>query len=99
MNSFLNSMPGMIKNIMPQPIQKMMDVIQEYQQVKQHPEMLASILQTHGMISENQIKDIQGMGSNYEQIGQYLMQSGKMPSNIQQYENQVNQVQNIINSK
>jgi DNA-binding FrmR family transcriptional regulator len=37
------------------------------------------------------------MGGNFEQVGQYLMQNGKMPTNVQQYQGQVNQVQNMIN--
>ncbi len=48
------------------------------------------------MISKQQVKDIQQMGNNYEQIGQYLIQNGKMPSNIQPYAGQVNQVQNYM---
>lgn len=97
MNSFLGPMPGPIKNMLPTPMQKMMDVIQQYRQIKQHPDLLASFLQKQGMISEQQAKEIQGMGNNYEQVGQYLMQNGKMPTNVQQYENQVSQVQGLMN--
>ena len=97
MNSFFSSMPNMMKSMMPSPMQRMMDIIQQYQQIKQHPEMLGPFLQQHGMINGQQLKDIQEMGNNYEQVGQYLMQNGKMPTNVQQYENQVNQFQNMMN--
>lgn len=97
MNSFLG-FPGMMKNMMPNPMQRMMELVQQYQQIKQHPDMLASFLQKQGMISEQQAKEIKGMGNNYEQVGQYLMQNGKMPTNVQSYENQVSQVQNLMNN-
>lgn len=96
MNSFLN-VPGMIRNMMPAPMQRMMDIMQQYQQIKQNPEMLASFLQKQGMINEQQVKDIQSMGNNYQQVGQYLMQNGKVPSDVKSYENQVNQIQNYLN--
>jgi hypothetical protein len=99
MNSFLNSVPGMLQNMMPRPMQNMMSIIQYAQQIRQNPAMLANILQERGMIDKQQLKDVQGMGGNFEQIGQYLIQNGKMPSNVQQYEGQVNQVQNYLNRK
>ena len=98
MNSFLGPMPGPIKNMMPAPMQRMMDLVQQYKQIKQHPDMLASFLQKQGMITERQVRDIQEMGNNYEQVGQYLMQNGKMPTNVQQYESQVTQVQGLMNN-
>ena len=88
----------MIRNMMPSPMQRMMDLIQQYQQIKQNPNQLATLLKQRGMIDENQFVAINKMGGNYEQIGQYLMQNGKMPANVQQYENQVNQVQNIMSN-
>lgn len=94
MNSFFN--PSMIKNMMPAPMQNMMNIIQQAQQIKQNPSALASLLQQRGMISEQQAKDIQRMGSNYEQIGQYLMQNGRIPTNVRNYEGQVNQLQNML---
>lgn len=74
----------------------MMNIIRQVQQIKQNPNQLASLLQQRGMINDQQAKDIQQMGANYEQIGQYLMNNGRMPNNIQQYENQVNQVQDML---
>lgn len=74
----------------------MMQVIREYQQIKQNPSQLATFLQQRGLINEQQVKDIQNMGSNYEQIGHFLMDNGKMPTNVQQYQGQVEQVQNMI---
>ena len=50
-----------------------------------------------GMIDEQQATEIQKMGSNYEQIGHYLMDAGRVPKNVQQYESQVNEVQNMMN--
>lgn len=75
----------------------MMNIIRQVQQIKQNPNQLASLLQQRGMINDQQAKDIQQMGGNFEQVGQYLMQNGKMPTNVQQYQGQVNQVQNMMN--
>lgn len=74
----------------------MMNLIKQVQQIKQNPNQLAPLLQQRGMINEQQAKDIQKMGGNYEQIGQYLMNNGRMPTNVQQYQDQVNQVQNMM---
>ena len=87
MNPFFNLMR-------PNP---MMQVIQQYRQIKQNPQQLANLLRQRGMITENQFADVSKMGSNYQQIGQYLMQNGKMPTNIQSYEDQISQVQNMAN--
>lgn len=76
----------------------MMNVIQQYRQIKQNPNQLASLLRQRGMIDESQFNQISQMGTNYEQIGQYLMNSGRMPTNVQQYAGQVNQVQNMMNN-
>ena len=74
----------------------MMNVLNQVRQIKQNPNQLASLLKQRGMINDQQAQDIQQMGGNYEQIGRYLMNSGKMPTNVQQYESQVNQVQNML---
>lgn len=87
MNPFFNLMR-------PNP---MMQVLQQYRQIKQNPQQLANLLRQRGMITENQFADVSKMGSNYQQIGQYLMQNGKMPTNIQSYEDQISQVQNMAN--
>ena len=50
------------------------------------------------MINDNQVEEIQKMGNNYEQIGHYLMNNGSIPPNIQQYQGQVQQMQNMINN-
>lgn len=75
-----------------------MNILQQVRQIKQNPSQLAGLLQQRGMINEQQAKDIQQMGGNFEQVGQYLMQNGKMPTNVQQYQGQVNQVQNMMNN-
>ena len=95
MNSFFN-VPG-IQNMMPPPLRNMMNVMRQVQQIKQNPNQLASLLKQRGMIDEQQATEIQKMGSNYEQIGHYLMDAGRVPKNVQQYESQVNEVQNMMN--
>lgn len=74
----------------------MMQFIQQVYQIRQNPNQLANILQQRGMISPQQAQDIQKMGGNYEQIGRYLMNQGRMPSNVQQYQNQVEEIQNMM---
>ena len=98
MNPFFNpmAMQGMTRM---NPMQNMMNIMQQVKQIKQNPNQLASLLQQRGMINENQVKDIQSMGNNYEQIGRYLMNNGKLPNNVQSYQGQVEQVQNIIDQQ
>ena len=97
MNPFFNPMmQGMTRM---NPMQNMMNIMQQVKQIKQNPNQLASLLQQRGMINENQVKDIQSMGNNYEQIGRYLMNNGKLPNNVQSYQGQVEQVQNIIDQQ
>ena len=74
----------------------MMQFISQVRQIKQNPNQLANILQQRGMISPQQAQDIQKMGGNYEQIGHYLMNQGRMPQNVEQYQNQVDQIQNMM---
>lgn len=97
MNPFFNpmAMQGMRAN----PMQNVMNVMQQVRQIKQNPNQLASFLQQRGMINENQARDIQSMGSNYQQIGRYLMNNGKLPNDVQSYQSQVEQVQNIIDQE
>ena len=85
MNPFFNMMNNPIINVM-----------RQVQQIKQNPNQLAGFLQQRGMINEQQAKEIQKMGSNYEQIGHYLMDNGRMPTNVQQYNGQVQQVQDMM---
>lgn len=85
MNPFFNMMNNPIMNVM-----------RQVQQIKQNPNQLAGFLQQRGMINEQQAKEIQKMGSNYEQIGHYLMDNGRMPTNVQQYNGQVQQVQDMM---
>lgn len=74
-----------------------LNVLNQVQQIKRNPNQLAMLLRQKGMINEQQVQDIQKMGDNYEQIGQYLMRQGRMPTNVQQYEGQVNEVQSMMN--
>ncbi len=77
----------------------MINIVKQVQQIKQNPNQLATLLQQRGMINEQQAKEIQKMGGNYEQIGQYLMNNGRMPTNVQQYQNQVNQIENMMHNQ
>lgn len=86
MNQFFNALNN-------NPI---LNVMRYANQIKQDPSKLAALLQQRGMINEQQVKDIQQMGSNYAQVGEYLMQNGKMPTDVKQYEGQVSQVQNMM---
>ena len=74
----------------------MLNVLRQVQQIKQNPNQLATLLRQRGMINDQQAQDIQKMGSNYEEIGHYLMKQGCMPTNVQQYEGQINEVQNMM---
>ena len=74
----------------------MMNVIQQVQQIRQNPTQLANILKQRGIISGQQAQDIEQMGSNYSQIGKYLIENGTMPGNIPQ--NTIDQAQ-MINGK
>lgn len=94
MNPFFNPMmQGMTRM---NPMQNVINVMQQVRQIKQNPNQLASLLQQRGMINENQAKEIEKMGNNYEQIGRYLMDNGKLPNNVQSYQGQVEQVQNMM---
>lgn len=77
----------------------MINIVKQVQQIKQNPNQLATLLQQRGMINDQQAKEIQKMGGNYEQIGQYLMNNGRMPTNVQQYQNQVNQIENMMHNQ
>ena len=94
MNSFFQA--AMMQRFMPPPLQNAMSLVQQIRQVQQDPSSLSQLLQQRGMITSQQAKDIQKMGTNYEQIGQYLIQNGKIPNNISSYENQINQIQNMM---
>lgn len=94
MNSFLQS--ALMQRLMPPQVQNMMNIVQQARQIQQNPAMLSPILQQCGMITDQQAKDIQKMGNNYEQIGQYLIQNGRVPNNYKSYSDQVSQIQNMM---
>ena len=94
MNSFFQS--ALMQRMMPPPMQNMMSFIQKVREVQNNPSMLPQLLQQQGLVNEQQAKEIQKMGNNYEEIGHYLMNNGRMPADIKPYENQVNEVQNMI---
>ena len=74
----------------------MMQFISQVRQIKQNPNQLVNLLQQRGVINQQQAQDIQKMGGDYEQIGHYLMNQGRMPNNVEQYQDQVNQIQNMM---
>lgn len=74
----------------------MMQVIRQAQLIKQNPNQLGAFLKQRGMIDDKQLHEIDKMGGNYEQIGHYLMNNGRMPSNVQPYQGQVDQIQNMM---
>lgn len=79
------------------PMNGMFQFIQKVQQIKRDPNQLSNLLMQRGMINEQQAQDIARMGGNYEQIGQYLINNGKLPNNIENYQNDVSKVQNMMN--
>lgn len=81
----------------PNPMNNLMNVMNQARQIRQNPNMLAQLLKQRGLINDRQMQDIQQMGGNYEQIGRYLMNNGAMPNNVDQYKNTVDQVQNMMN--
>ena len=81
------------------PMNPMMQVIQQYRQIKQNPNQFATFLRQRGMISDDQVAEINKMGGHYGQIGQYLMNQGRMPQNVDQYQNQVQEIQNTLNQQ
>ena len=94
MNSFFQA--AMMQRLLPPSVQNAMSLVQQARQIQQNPSMLSQLLQQKGIISEQQAKDIQKMGNNYEQVGQYLIQNGKMPGNLKSYESQVSQIQYMM---
>ena len=80
-------------NIMNNP---MINLLNQVRQIKQNPNQLATLLRQRGMINDAQAQEIQKMGGNYEQIGHYLMNQGRMPSDVSKYQNQVNQVSDML---
>ena len=78
------------------PFFNLMNFINQVRQIKQNPNYLATILQQSGMIGPQQAEDIQRMGRDYEQIGHYLMKQGRMPNNVEQYQQEVEQIQNMM---
>lgn len=87
MNPYFNGM---------NPMNGAMQFIQRVMQIKQDPTQLSNLLMQRGMINQQQAQEIARMGGNYEQIGQYLISNGKMPTNVQAYQGQVNEVQNLM---
>lgn len=78
------------------PFNPMFQFIQQVQMIRQNPGQLATLLRQRGMISDEQISQIQQMGNNYEEIGRYLMGNGKLPNNVQQYQGQIEQIKNMM---
>lgn len=75
----------------PNPMQNMMRVMQQVQQIKQNPNQLGAFLKSRGVIDDAQAQEISKMGGNYAQIGQYLIGNGTMPQPSQDMVNQAQQ--------
>ena len=75
-------------------LMNIMNIVSQVKQIKENPNGIAQFLYNNGRIDQNQMKDIEKMGGNYEEIGQYLMNKGLMPnqqqlSTMQPYLNQI----------
>lgn len=77
----------------------LMNIVNQANQIKNNPSMLANLLQQRGLVNAQQAEEIKQMGNNYEQVGQYLMNNGRIPNNVQQYQQDVDQVQSYMNQK
>lgn len=87
-----------MNNLM-QYVNPLFKVKRQIDELKKNPNQMGMFLKNAGMIDDSQLNEIQKMGGNYSQIGQYLISNGKMPSNYQQYQNNVSQVQQYMNNQ
>ena len=92
MNPFFNMMR-------PNPMANFMNLLQQVRTIKQNPSQLATLLKQRGMITDEQVTQVEQLGNNYEELGRFLMGNGKVPTNVQQYQGQVEQVQNMMNNQ
>lgn len=83
---------ALTKNSMP----NMMQVLNQVRQIQQNPGQLAQFLKDNGRINDEQFAHIQKMGTDYQQIGQYLMQTGSMPRNVGGMNGIIQQVQSQL---
>lgn len=86
-------------NMMPRlnPMQRIGQVMNDVQMLRQNPGQLGQYLQDHGVINQSQMGDISKM--NPSQVGQYLMQNGvmKQPDVQKAYQTMVPTIQNKLN--
>ena len=69
-----------------------MQVMNQFQQIRQNPNQLGALLKSRGLINDQQVRDISQMGTDYTKVGQYLMNNRIMPHPDQQAINQAQQV-------
>jgi hypothetical protein len=69
-----------------------MQVMNQFQQIRQNPNQLGALLKSRGLINDQQVRDISQMGTDYTKVGQYLMNNRIMPQPDQQAINQAQQV-------
>lgn len=56
----------------------LMQVASTVNKIKQDPSMLGRFLLDHGKINDSQLQEINKMGGNYDQIGNYLINNNIM---------------------
>lgn len=56
-----------------------LNVVNQVRQIKQNPSHIGKYLYDNGRIDQRQMEEIEKMGGNVEQIGQYLMNQGFIP--------------------
>lgn len=90
---FGKMMPNIMGGMGGNPMQNVMNALNQIRQMQQNPNGLADLLLQNGKIDKNTYEQIKGY--NPQQIGQYLMQTGAMPQQqVQQaYQTVVPQVQ------
>lgn len=75
-----------------------MNVVNQVKQIKQNPSNIGQFLYNNGRIDQRQMKEIESMNGNVEQIGQYLMGQGFIPpqDKLQSSQPYFSQIQNRL---
>ena len=76
-----------------------LNVVNQVKQIRQNPSAIGQFLYDNGRIDQNQAKEIDKMGGNFEEIGQYLMKQGYIPpqDKLQSSQPYFNQIQQQLN--
>lgn len=91
--------PNMMGGMGGNPMQNVMNALNQIRQMQQNPNGLADLLLQKGKINQQQYEQIKGY--NPQQIGQYLIQSGSMARQDvdDAYNNAVQPIQNALNGQ